>query len=139
MQQGWLKINDNGYSQITVEIDDRKIPLRYTVYQHEKLLEYHANQFKQIESNVKEAEKQNDKVTDLLEKGLDTFKKKASNALEICYIALNPYPEAIDFSKEDINEMLDLDQQQILSNIYLEKKVFKPSMDKENSGSKSGN
>ena len=120
MQQGWLKINDNGYSQITVEIEDKKIPLRYTVYQHERMLEF---QSKKIEPK----------------EGENFLKARAEADLEVCHIALNPMPLNDDFSKEDINEMLDLDQQRILSAIWIEKKVLNPSTAPNPESKKQGN
>jgi len=126
MQQGWIKINDEGYSQIVIEADGKKIPLRYTVSQHERMLAFNA---KQLERQEKEKNG---------EFKVDFLKQRAEDDLEVCFIALNPNGMNLDYSKEDINEMLDIDQQRILAGIWISKKVLQPSMEAKEEGKSQG-
>ena len=47
--------------------------------------------------------------------------------MDICYIALNPKADSIDFDKEDINSLLDIDQQRLIASIWMDRKVLTPS------------
>lgn len=106
--KSWKNIEDNGNGRITVILGDKKVPLRYTVHQMEEL------------SVVM------DKV-----KGIKapTLKEIAENDLNICMIALNPEPDKVEFTREEITALLDVDQIKILVAYWLEKKVYIPTMD----------
>lgn len=114
MQNGWFKINDEGFNQIIIEIGNKKIPLRFTVYQQERLLELQ--------------EKREAELKNIEENSKNVLKLRAEDDLNTCFIALNPLPEKIDFTKEDINLFLDLDQQRLLASIWMGRKVLSPSM-----------
>ncbi|GAB1355441.1 hypothetical protein MASR1M12_41850 [Erysipelotrichia bacterium] len=49
----------------------------------------------------------------------------------LCEIALNPEPDKIDFSREEIDAIFDVDQMVILSKVWMERKVSNPRLSKE--------
>lgn len=114
MQNGWFKIHDEGFNQIIVEIGSKKIPLRFTVYQQERLLELQ--------------EKREEELKNIEENTKNVLKLRAEDDLNTCFIALNPLPDKVDFTKEDINLFLDLDQQRLLASIWMGRKVLSPSI-----------
>lgn len=114
MQNGWFKIHDEGFNQIIVEIANKKIPLRFTVYQQERLLELQ--------------EKREEELKNIEENTKNVLKLRAEDDLNTCFIALNPLPDKVDFTKEDINLFLDLDQQRLLASIWMGRKVLSPSI-----------
>lgn len=114
MQNGWFKIHDEGFNQIIVEISSKKIPLRFTVYQQERLLELQ--------------EKREEELKNIEENTKNVLKLRAEDDLNTCFIALNPLPDKVDFTKEDINLFLDLDQQRLLASIWMGRKVLSPSI-----------
>lgn len=101
----WDKIIDNGYGDVSVVIDGKPFPLRYTVCQMEKLEAFHA---KAANKEV-EAEKAL----------LDT----AEGNLDICEIALNPVPGEVAAEREWIAKKLDLDKIRKLAKFWLATKV----------------
>ena len=114
MQNGWFKIHDEGFNQIIVDIGNKKIPLRFTVYQQERLLELQ--------------EKREEELKNIEENTKNVLKLRAEDDLNTCFIALNPLPDKVDFTKEDINLFLDLDQQRLLASIWMGRKVLSPSI-----------
>lgn len=50
---------------------------------------------------------------------------------EVAEIILNPDVNKIEFTKEMIDEIFDLDELRILVDLWLEKKVLKPKLSKE--------
>lgn len=126
---GWFKLNDNGFGQITIEIGSKKVPLRFTVSQQERLLEMQEKR----ENELKEGGIENKNI----------LKFRAEDDLDTCYIALNPLPDKEEFSKGDINLYLDLDQQRLLASVWMTRKVLSPSVNSINAdletSSKKGN
>lgn len=126
---GWFKLNDNGFGQITIEIGPKKVPLRFTVSQQERLLEMQEKR----ENKLKEGDIENKNI----------LKFRAEDDLDTCYIALNPLPDKEEFSKGDINLYLDLDQQRLLASVWMTRKVLSPSVNSINAdletSSKKGN
>lgn len=116
---GWFDIKDDGFGRITLDFGNKKVPLRFTVSQQERLLEFQDQREKKYKEN--ESEKRN------------ILKDRAEDDLDICYIALNPKPDTADFEKEDINSMLDVDQQRMIASIWMERKVLNPSFASINS------
>ncbi len=126
---GWFKLNDNGFGQITIEIGSKKVPLRFTISQQERLFEMQEKR----ENELKEGGIQNKNI----------LKFRAEDDLDTCYIALNPLPDKEEFSKGDINLYLDLDQQRLLASVWMTRKVLSPSVNSINADlettSKKGN
>ena len=116
---GWFDIKDDGFGRITLDFGNKKVPLRFTVSQQERLIEFQDQREKKYKEN--ESEKRN------------ILKDRAEDDLDICYIALNPKPDTVDFDKEDINSMLDVDQQRMIASIWMERKVLNPSFTSINS------
>ena len=114
---GWFEIKDDGMGKIMLTLNGKKVPLRFTVSQQERLLEF-GERREQREKKYAE-EKENVKR--------NILKERAEDDLDICYIALNPKADSIDFDKEDINSMLDIDQQRMIASIWMERKVLNPS------------
>ena len=117
MQNGWFKIIDDGYGQISLDFGNKKVPLRFTVFQQEKLFEFQENKVKGALA-----------VTEEAGESKNVIKKRSDDDLEICFIALNPIPNKVDFSKDDINNLLDLDQQRLIASIWMTRKVLNPSI-----------
>ena len=114
---GWFEIKDDGMGKIMLTLNGKKVPLRFTVSQQERLLEF-GERREQREKKYAE-EKENVKR--------NILKERAEDDLDICYIALNPKADSIDFDKEDINSMLDIDQQRLIASIWMDRKVLTPS------------
>ena len=114
---GWFEIKDDGMGKIMLTLNGKKVPLRFTVSQQERLLEF-GERRDQREKKYAE-EKENVKR--------NILKERAEDDLDICYIALNPKADSIDFDKEDINSMLDIDQQRLIASIWMDRKVLTPS------------
>lgn len=115
---GWFEIIDNGYSQISVKINNKVIPLRFTVSQQERLIQMQNRQKDELE---KEADHNQEIVTSFLN-------KRTSDDIECCLIALNPLPDKTEYTREFIEENLDLDQIRLLSQIWMSRKVLSPSI-----------
>ena len=111
---GWFDIKDDGFGRITLDFGNKKVPLRFTVSQQERLIQFQEQREKKY-SDIKENVKRN------------ILKDRAEDDLEICYIALNPKPDKVDFEKEDIDSMLDIDQQRLVASIWMDRKVLNPS------------
>ncbi len=114
-QNGWFDITDNGYSQITVKIGGKTVPLRFTVSQQERLVDFQKKQ----KSDIEAADNENSE---------NFLFRRASDDLECCMIALNPLPNQVDFTREDIENNLDIDQIRLLSTIWISRKVLNPSV-----------
>lgn len=114
-QNGWFDITDNGYSQITVKIGGKAVPLRFTVSQQERLVDFQKKQ----KSDAEAADNENSG---------NFLIRRASDDLECCMIALNPLPNQVDFTREDIENNLDIDQIRLLSIIWISRKVMNPSV-----------
>lgn len=99
-----LQEHKNG--RITVEIGGKQAELRYTVHQMQQL---EAKFAARLETGAA--------------KGLTSI---AEDDIDICEIALNPRPDVIDFTRDEIKASLDLDRIKVLSQYWLEKKVFSP-------------
>ncbi len=125
---GWFKLNDNGFGQITIEIGGKKIPLRFTVSQQERLLEMQEKRENEREGGIENK---------------NILKIRAEEDLDTCHIALNPLPNKEEFSKDDISLYLDLDQQRLLASVWMTRKVLSPSASSINAdleaSSKTGN
>ena len=111
---GWFDIKDDGMGKIMLALNGKKVPLRFTVSQQERLLEFNEQREKRY-ANENENAKRN------------FLKDRAEDDLDICYIALNPKADSIDFDKEDINSLLDIDQQRLIASIWMDRKVLTPS------------
>lgn len=106
----WEKLEDNGNGRIVITVGDKTVPLRYTVYQMERL--------NSLTEEVKKADKKDVTISEI-----------AARDLDLCEIALNPMPDKVDFTRKEISELLDLDQIKILGAYWLAKKVYTPVMD----------
>lgn len=105
----WENLKDEGNGKISVTLDGKTVPLRYTVHQMQQLALI-------MEDGKDEKER--------------TLEDIAEKDLEICEIALNPDPTETTFTKDQINQCLDLDQIKLFATYWLQKKVFSPTMDK---------
>lgn len=116
MQTGeWIEVGK--LNQITVKIGGRAIRLRKTLHQVE--------QFQKLASAKKDADESgSEKRT-----GADLIQANVQNALDICEIALNPEPNKVEFSRDQITRELDADEIEILSRVYLDRKMFAPRID----------
>ncbi len=101
----WKKLTDKA-----VTIGDREIPLRYTVHQMQRL------------EVALEREGQDD------ERPVPRLFEIAEQDMDICEIALNPDPNKKTISREELEELLDLDQVKILGQYWLANKVFSPQL-----------
>lgn len=75
----------------------------------------------------------NEELKNIEENTKNVLKLRAEDDLNTCFIALNPLPDKVDFTKEDftkedINLFLDLDQQRLLASIWMGRKVLSPSI-----------
>lgn len=50
---------------------------------------------------------------------------------EIAEIALNPEEQETVFTVEEINKVLDIDEQKLLSTVWMQKKIIEPKLSKE--------
>lgn len=114
----WLEVIDNGYAQISVKIGGKLIPLRFTVSQQERLIELQAKQ-------KEEREKENSSNDDIVYSFLN---KRTNDDIECCLIALNPLSDKTEYTREFIEENLDIDQIRLLSQIWMSRKVLTPSI-----------
>lgn len=55
-------------------------------------------------------------------------KNKEADIVEVASIILNPVPNVCEFSKEQIEEALDIDEVKLLINVWLQKKVINPNL-----------
>lgn len=55
-------------------------------------------------------------------------KNKEADIIEVASIIFNPVPNVCEFTKEQIEEALDLDEIRLLVNVWLQKKVINPSL-----------
>ena len=115
---GWIEIIDNGYAQISVKINNKVIPLRFTVSQQERLIELQGRQKEEAE---KEQNQDKDVITSFLT-------KRTNDDIECCLIALNPMPDKTEYTREFIEENLDVDQIRLLTQIWMSRKVLNPSV-----------
>ena len=106
---GWFDIKDDGMGKIMLTLNGKKVPLRFTVSQQERLLEFNEQREKRYADENENA------------------KDRAEDDLDICYIALNPKADSIDFDKDEINSLLDIDQQRLIASIWMDRKVLTPS------------
>ena len=111
---GWFDIKDDGMGKIMLTLNGKKVPLRFTVSQQERLLEFNERREKRYADENENAKR-------------NFLKDRAEDDLDICYIALNPKADSIDFDKEDINSLLDIDQQRLIASIWMDRKVLTPS------------
>ena len=111
---GWFDIKDDGMGKIMLTLNGKKVPLRFTVSQQERLLEFNEQREKRYADENENAKR-------------NFLKDRAEDDLDICYIALNPKADSIDFDKEDINSLLDIDQQRLIASIWMDRKVLTPS------------
>lgn len=111
---GWFDIKDDGMGKIMLTLNGKKVPLRFTVSQQERLLEFN-------EQREKRYADENENVK------RNFLKDRAEDDLDICYIALNPKADSIDFDKDEINSLLDIDQQRLIASIWMDRKVLTPS------------
>ncbi len=99
----WKNFEESPDGNITLEIGDRRVSLRYTVYQMERLEE------------ILKAEAPED---------ITGIKAAAESDISICEVALNPEPGVPAFTRQDIVDALDLDRIKALAQYWLTKKVF---------------
>lgn len=96
-----------------VRLEGETIPLRFTVFQQEAYVVF-------LTEAKKEAEKA--KPADVIE----TIKSMKIDSLTVAEIALNPVEGKLEYPKDRIVKILDLDQVRILVSEWLERKVFNP-------------
>jgi hypothetical protein len=111
---GWFDIKDDGMGKIMLTLNGKKVPLRFTVSQQERLLEFNEQREKRYTDENENAKR-------------NFLKDRAEDDLDICYIALNPKADSIDFDKDEINSLLDIDQQRLIASIWMDRKVLTPS------------
>lgn len=111
---GWFDIKDDGMGKIMLTLNGKKVPLRFTVSQQERLLEFNEQREKRYSDENENAKR-------------NFLKDRAEDDLDICYIALNPKADSIDFDKDEINSLLDIDQQRLIASIWMDRKVLTPS------------
>lgn len=111
---GWFDIKDDGMGKIMLTLNGKKVPLRFTVSQQERLLEFNEQREKRYADENENAKR-------------NFLKDRAEDDLNICYIALNPKADSIDFDKDEINSLLDIDQQRLIASIWMDRKVLTPS------------
>lgn len=117
MQSGkWIE--DGILNQVTVKIGGKPIRLRKTHHQVEQF------------QKLAEARKSNDPTSGKTT-GADLVAGNVQSALDICEIALNPDPGKVEFTREQISAELDADEIEILSRVYLDRKMFAPRIDRD--------
>lgn len=52
-----------------------------------------------------------------------------NDALDIAEIALNPIPNQVDFTREEIEAELDIDQVRLFAQTWIQRKVFEPRLE----------
>lgn len=105
----WLEIRE--LNQITLLIDGKRIPIQCTLSQLERF------------QSLTEAEKQ------VQEEKTSTVQKIAMDSYELAEIVLNPKPNEIKFSREEIQDKIDVDQVNILVKTWIERKVYAPRIE----------
>lgn len=115
----WFNLEDHGAGRIFVTIAGKKTPLRYTLHQQEQLTAL----FESQKARAETAESAGDAPAKI-----DMLARSYQQDAAICAIALNPQPNKADFTMEDIEGNLDLDQVKLLAGFWLAKKVFSPTM-----------
>lgn len=115
----WFNLEDHGTGRIFVTIAGKKTPLRYTVHQQEQLTAFFESQKAQAET----AESAGDAPAKI-----DMLARSYQQDTAVCIIALNPQPDKVAFTREDIETNLDVDQVKLLAAFWLAKKVFSPTM-----------
>jgi sugar diacid utilization regulator len=114
----WFNLEDHGAGRIFVTIAGKKTPLRYTLHQQEQL-----NAFFELQKQPTENAESGDTPT-----GQNLLARSYQQDAAVCVIALNPQPNKVDFTMEDIESNLDIDQVKLLAGFWLTKKVFSPTM-----------
>ncbi len=104
-----VKIDNSGAGRVLVTVAGKTMPLRYTVYQQERLIDL----FKRRPEQLKAAEAAETPVLKYLS-DLD---------IDICEIALNPDPEAVAITREELVKAIDIDQARILADFWQREKV----------------
>jgi len=121
----WLV--DEGKNRIFVQLGSDRVQLHYTEIQHERYIELIESKQAETETS-KDAEKP---AGDHLAKR-PTMKENLQSvrvsSMDVALIALNPKTE-LKYTKSDIEEKLDLDQIYLLAEVWLQRKVFSPSME----------
>lgn len=115
----WFNLEDHGAGRIFVTIAGKKAPLRYTLHQQEQLSAFFESQkapVEKAESDGDASAKQNELV------------RLHQQDMAVCVIALNSQPNKADFTREDIESNLDIDQVKLLASFWLARKVFSPTM-----------
>lgn len=118
--KSWLKLDNKGNGHILVTVAGKTVPLRYTVHQQERFIDY----LKSGNERVSVAEEAQTSVLQYL----------SDRDIDICEIALNPNPEQVDFSREYIINNLDLDQARLLAEFWQKEKarnIIEMTVDKE--------
>lgn len=127
----WFNLEDHGAGKIFVTIAGKKLPLRYTLHQQEQLSSYYESMRQKVEELTRKAEdnlrKANEPTAEESSKPNQFFRINEHNRT-ICLIALNPQPEKCDFTSEDVENNLDLDQVKLLADYWLLRKVHEPKM-----------
>lgn len=95
-----------------VVLEGKTIPLRITVHQHKAYVEF-------LEKSKAERE---GKVGDVVA----AVQTLSVDSLAVAEIALNPIEGKIEYPREKIAEVLDLDQVAILAAEWVDRKVFNP-------------
>ena len=72
---------------------------------------------------------QSDRYTKLIKEKSEN--KEILMSDEILEIALNPDENNMTFTIQQINDSLDLDEQKLLSTIWMQKKIIEPKLSKE--------
>jgi hypothetical protein len=105
----WLKIDNRGGGQVLITVAGKTMPLRYTVHQQERLIEL----FKGRPEQLKAAEDANTPI----------LKYLSDIDMDICEIALNPDPETVSFTREELVKAIDIDQARMLAEFWQREKV----------------
>lgn len=108
----WLEINK--LNDMTLTMGGKKLKLRSTLSQIERF------QALVEKMNAADPDKANS----------SNFAKKAMmDAVDVVEIALNPDPEKVEFTQDDIMKNMDVDQIRILSEKWIQKKVYAPGVE----------
>jgi hypothetical protein len=115
----WFNLEDHGAGRIFVTIAGKKLPLRYTLHQQDQLNAL-------FESQRQKAEESEQAGEETARPGM--LIRSYQQDMAVCLIALNPQAEKCDFTREDVENNLDIDQVKLLAEYWLSRKIFSPTM-----------
>jgi len=102
----WLEIGK--LNQITIIHDKKRIPVRCTVHQVE--------QFRALQE--KAGTRQEGEKIDMV-----------VDAAELMAVIMNPVPNVEEWGREKILEAFDVDQMRLLTQVWLERKLYSPRIE----------